>query len=85
MQLGISGLIRRPDWWAGEAGAYVVLVPAAADPIAIEAHCMGFGVPAPSSLRKDPEEVLTIRACRLFGLVRSGRDRRRGLFRWHLL
>ena len=59
--------------------------PAAADPIAIEAHCMGFSVPASSSLRKDPEEALTIRACRLFGLVRSRRGCRRGLFRWHLL
>ena len=28
--------------------------PAPADPIAIEAHCMGFSVPAPSSLRKSP-------------------------------
>ena len=26
MQLGISGLIGRPDWWAGEAGAFVVCV-----------------------------------------------------------
>ena len=34
--------------------------PAGADPIAIEAHCMGFGVPAPSSLRKNLEEALTI-------------------------
>ena len=47
--------------------------PAAADPIAIEAHCMGFGVPAPSSLRKDPEEVLTIRdAARLVWSARDG-------------
>ena len=59
--------------------------PAAADPIAIEAHCLGFGVPAPSSLFRNPEEALTIWACRLFGLVRSRRGRRTGLFRWHLL
>ena len=69
----------------GRRGRMWCAFPAAADPIAIEAHCMGFGVPAPSSLRKDPEEALTIRACRLFGLVRSRRGRRRGLFRWHLL
>ena len=64
----------------GRRGRMWCAFPAAADPIAIEAHCMGFGVPAPSSLRKDPEEALTIRACRLFGLVRSRRGRQGGSF-----
>ena len=38
-------------------------------PVAFEAHCMGFGVPAWSPLLKNLEEVFAIWACLLFGLV----------------
>ena len=36
------------------------LLPVGANPIAIETHCMGFGLPARSPLHKNLEEIFTI-------------------------
>ena len=57
---------------------------AVVNPIAIEAHCMGFGVSALSPLCKDLEDGFAVWACCLFGLVHSRRGRQRRLFQWFL-
>ena len=49
----------------------VVTSPADIAGVAIEAHCMGCGVPSPSPLLKDLEEFFAIWACHLFCVVHS--------------